>query len=134
LQKKILQTIKPTIIPAIGWLIVSTILFTLPGSAFPKENWLDKIGFDKWVHIGIFIIMTVLWCWGWRPAGNAGNTRKLRRTFVIIGITCIAYGITIEFIQKYFIPNRSFDCLDITADSAGCVAGVIYSIRRYIKK
>jgi len=39
-----------------------------------------------------------------------------------------------EFVQKYFIPNRSFDLGDIAADSIGCFIGFIYSSRKYIKK
>ena len=39
-----------------------------------------------------------------------------------------------EFIQKFFIPNRSFDLGDIIADGVGCVVGVFVSTTRYIKK
>jgi VanZ family protein len=38
-----------------------------------------------------------------------------------------------EFIQKYFIPNRSFDVGDIIADGIGCIIGGIVA-GRYIKK
>jgi amino acid permease len=134
LQKKILKRIKPSLLPAVGWFIVSAILFTLPGSAFPKENWLDKIWFDKWVHIGIFIILVVLLCRGWRSIEKNIIPKKLRKIFITIGIICLFYGISVEFVQLYFIRNRSFDIGDIIADAIGCAAGVIYSTRRYIKK
>jgi hypothetical protein len=39
-----------------------------------------------------------------------------------------------EFVQKYFINNRSFDEGDIIADAAGCTLGVLFSLKRYIKK
>ncbi len=39
-----------------------------------------------------------------------------------------------EFIQKYFIPNRSFDIGDIIADGIGSAAGLLISLRMYIKK
>jgi VanZ family protein len=58
----------------------------------------------------------------------------LKKIFIWIGLIGIAYGIGIEFVQKYFIPNRSFELGDIAADTTGCVLGVIFSIRRYIKK
>ncbi len=38
-----------------------------------------------------------------------------------------------ELVQKYFIPNRSFDLKDILADGLGCVIGLLIS-GRYIKK
>ena len=50
------------------------------------------------------------------------------------GIICLCYGIMIEYIQRYFIPNRSFDVGDIIADGVGSLAGVIFSFKRYIKK
>ncbi|MGZ8557770.1 MAG: hypothetical protein ACXWWC_05535, partial [Chitinophagaceae bacterium] len=51
-------------LPAIGWFIISVILLTLPGSAFPDDGWLDKLWLDKWVHVGMFAIMTILFCRG----------------------------------------------------------------------
>jgi VanZ family protein len=123
-----LKKIKPTVIPAIGWLLISTLLLTIPGSAFPTENWLSKIWFDKWVHIGMFALMTFLWCW-------ALHKKKILRVkfpnvFIGIGIICLLYGVAMEFVQEYIVVNRSFDTGDIIADAAGCLLGVIYSVRR----
>ena len=115
----------------VSWLIVSTILLTLPGTAFPKENWLDKIWFDKWVHIGMFTLMVFLWCLAMLKMDFA--KAKLKKNFVVIAILCLLYGIGMEFVQKYFIPNRSFDTGDIIADAVGCLTGLLYSIRRYKK-
>jgi VanZ family protein len=39
-----------------------------------------------------------------------------------------------EFVQHYFIPNRSFDLGDIIADGAGSGLGGFLSVRLYIKK
>ena len=127
-----LSNIKPSFIPAIAWFIISIILLTLPGSSFPKENWLDKIWFDKWVHIGLFAVMITLWCWAMLKKYPVGP--GLRKIFIWIGLIGIAYGIGMEFVQKYFIPNRSFELGDIAADATGCLLGVVFSIRRYIKK
>ena len=54
--------------------------------------------------------------------------------FILIGILCLSYGIAIEYIQLYWVPHRSFDLGDIIADAAGAAAGVLYSIKKYIKK
>jgi VanZ family protein len=126
-----LQKIKPSFIPAIIWLIISTILLTLPGSAFPSEDWLSKIQFDKWVHIGMFSIMVFLWCRATQKKNM--DTKKLRIIFLLIALIWLAYGIVMEFIQDNLIPNRSFDVGDIAADAVGCAAGWWYSTRRYIK-
>lgn len=126
-----MKKIKPSFGPLVLWFVISTVLLTLPGSAFPQENWLGKIWFDKWVHIGMFAIMTFLGCWAIHKKYIA--IRKFRQSFLLIGLSCLFYGIVMEFVQKYFIPNRSFDGGDIIADGIGCVVGVLYSHKRYIK-
>jgi VanZ family protein len=127
-----LKKIKPSFIPAVAWLITSFILLTLPGSSLPKENWLDKIWADKWIHIGMFAIMVILFCWAMRGIGK--QEERLKKAFIIIAILCTAYGIGMEYVQKYFISNRSFDIGDIIADTVGSVIGLLYSLRTYIKK
>jgi VanZ family protein len=126
-----LKKINPSFFFPVLWLIISTVLLTLPGKAFPTENWLEKIWFDKWVHIGLFAIMIFLWC---RAATGLNLDKvKLKRIFIFFALLWLAYGIGMEFVQKHFIPNRSFDTGDIIADGVGCLAGLIFSTRRYIK-
>ncbi|MEO6612607.1 MAG: VanZ family protein [Chitinophagaceae bacterium] len=127
-----MDKIKPSFIPAIGWFILSAILLTLPGSSFPKEDWLGKIWFDKWVHIGMFALLTFLWCWAFLRLRKSQET--LKKVFMLTAMTAFLYGVGIEFVQKFLIPNRSFDLGDILADGAGCALGLIFSRRRYIKK
>ena len=126
-----MKKIKPSFIFPICWLLISTVLLTLPGSAFPKENWLGKIWFDKWVHVGMFSIMVFLWCWAMLRIEL--DKTKLKKKFILIAIVWLAYGIGMEFVQKYFVINRSFDIGDILADGIGCAIGLIYSMSRYIK-
>jgi VanZ family protein len=45
--------------------------------------------------------------------------------YLLITLVYIVYGIAIEFIQRDFIPHRSFDLFDIVADTLGCVVGWI---------
>ncbi len=111
---------------AIAWFFISVYLLTLPGTKFPKEDWLNKIWIDKWVHIFLFGVLTWLWC--------RAVTNKAKRIFVLVGLLCTLYGIGMEFVQRYCIAFRSFDGWDIVADAAGAVLGVWYSTRRYIKK
>ena len=124
--------IKPGFLPGIAWLLVSTFLLTIPGSSFPKENWLEKLWVDKWVHLGMFSIMVFLWCWATTKIPRSSVQRK--KTFIIIACLALIYGAAMEFVQNYLIPNRSFDIGDIIADAAGCGAGLLFSWKRYIKK
>ena len=127
-----MKKIKPSFVPAITWFIISVVLLTIPGSAFPKENWLDKIWFDKWVHIGMFAIMVSLWCWAMLKIYSVST--RLKALFILIGLLSLSYGVGMEFVQKYFINNRSFDEGDIIADAVGCSLGVFFSLKSYIKK
>ncbi len=119
---------------AISWFIISVILLTLPGTAFPQEDWLDKIWFDKWVHIGMFGVMVILWCLAIRSLKKNSDGVRLRRLFFIVALCALGYGILMEFLQAGFIPFRSFDIGDIVADAVGSAAGLIFSTMRYIKK
>ena len=120
------------LLPGVLWIILCTILFTLPGSSFPKEDWLDKIWFDKWVHIGLIGLLVLSWCWGIQK--KLVNKQKLAGIFRWILFLAIAYGVGMEFVQKHLVANRSFDGGDIIADSAGAIIGSLYSRRVYIKK
>ena len=87
--------------------------------------------FDKWVHIGIFIILSFLLCRAIHKVKTVSG--KLKNNFILIGTICLFYGIAIEFVQQYWVAYRSFDFGDIIADGAGAAAGVLYSFKRYIK-
>jgi VanZ family protein len=108
---------------AATWFVVTTVLLSLPGSAFPKENWFDKIWLDKWIHIALFGLLAFLWC----LAVQAERLRKIP-LFVQIAFYCCLYGVLMEFIQRYFIPNRSFDFGDIFADGIGSTLGSVFSV------
>ena len=124
-----MKTSLRTILPAFAWLVLVTVLLTLPGSAIPKEDWLSNIQFDKWVHIVLFGTMVFLWCRAFSL--NQHNAKKI---FIWIAMAGLAYGIGMELIQKYFVANRSFDFFDIMADALGCGMGFWISRKYFIKK
>ena len=107
------------------WLLFISVLFFLPGSALPKENWLDKIYVDKWVHVAFFTVLLFLWRI-YFPAN-----RKYSRILLILAFT---YGLSVEVIQHFFVENRSFDTGDLIADMLGGVLGIRLWNKRYIKK
>jgi VanZ family protein len=109
---------------AVLYFMFISVLFFLPGSVLPKEDWLSKIYFDKWVHVGFFTVLLFLWLWALMPG---------KRGAVWVLAMAILYGIAVEFIQDRFIPNRSFDLGDWAADSFGSFAG-LWLWGRYIKK
>ena len=49
------------------------------------------------------------------------NRSTTLEAIVVLGT--IAYGVAMEFVQRDFVANRSFDVMDIMADSVGAVLG-----------
>src|SRR6266487_1570311 len=103
-------------LPALVWLIITFTLMVMPASDIPQAPIFDIIYFDKWVHIGMFGILTLLWSYPFLRSATAS-----RNLFTSIAICAILYGIFMEFVQKFFTSDRSFDYFDILADTVGCL-------------
>jgi VanZ family protein len=111
------------------WFVVTVILMTLPGSTLPKARWFEIVHMDKWVHIGMFGILVYLALQSLYTPG--AHTRNSVAAWPLLA--GIAYGTAMEFVQKYWVSNRSFDVWDIVADSVGCF--LAYGLMRWqIKK
>lgn len=105
-------------LPGIVWFFIVGVLTLMPGSDVPKIGWMDNIkNFDKIVHAGLFgglIFMFYL------PYFKSGFSFKRKMNYLIkVSLACIVWGITVEFLQRFYIPGRDFDLLDWAADSAG---------------
>jgi VanZ family protein len=111
-------------IPGIIWTMIIFVLLVMPGSDIPSNDFFELIYFDKWVHIGLFSILTILWIYPF-----LGSISRSAGVFVIISLSSITYGVVMEFIQKYFATNRSFDLTDILADSIGTCLGLVLIIK-----
>jgi len=110
---------------AIGWLILISILFFLPGSALPKENWFDKIYIDKWVHVGLFAVLIFLWRSSFNWDINSYN--------LLLLLAAVLYGFLVEVVQLNWIPNRSFDMYDVLSDASGSIVGLLVWLGVYRK-
>ena len=131
-KKSTLKKNVSTIVFAVLWLLLVTILLCTPGTKFPKITWEDKIWLDKWVHIFLFMILVILWSMAYSHKKNTQiDNRKIFFKIMVVG--CL-YGIAIEIVQKYFIPFRSFDLMDIIADGIGCVIGYFFAIKRFYSR
>ena len=117
-------------IPGIAWFFVVLVLICLPGKDIPQIGWLTRINFDKVVHIGVFGLLAVLFCW---PFYRSSFTKKEHlQYFIKIAIATSVWGLTTELIQKFFIPSRSFDLLDWAADSIGALIAFWFCSRKFI--
>jgi VanZ family protein len=108
--------------PARVWTVIIFILLALPGDMLPSETHTDIPNLDKIVHIILFGCFVFLWSVYYAATENR-NT--LNRKVIIIFVVACLYGTAMEYIQKYFIPNRDFDIYDIAADIIGAALGLL---------
>ena len=107
-------------LPGIAWFFIVATLTLMPGSDVPKVGWLDSIkNLDKFVHAVLFGGLTFLFM---LPYFKSGFSFLQKRNYLIrVSLAAIVWGITVEFIQRFYIPGRSFELLDWAADSLGVV-------------
>jgi len=79
-------------------------------------------GFDKLVHCGFFFVLVVFYC--------NGHLRQHKQRFltytaiILIVLTAILYGYSIELLQKYVFTWRDFEWNDLFSDSVGACMGM----------
>ncbi len=98
----------------------TTALLLWPGNAFPATKLINIPYFDKIIHIILFALLYMLLIQALSPVSKRGRVQ--------VAVLVILYGILIEFVQLYFIPFRSFEIVDILADSAGVGLGILCSM------
>jgi VanZ family protein len=119
-------------IPGIIWFIISTILLTIPSSDLPKSPLFDFPFFDKLVHLTMFFLLASLFCFP--VSRRLENFSAIKPRFITVAVIVLAYGIAMEFVQKYFVAGRSFDVADILFDGLGSFAGMVAVSALYLKK
>lgn len=108
----------------VAWTLIILILLMMPGNMLPDESHFKIPNFDKVVHISLFGGFVFLWCL-YINTKNFPQAKNLKIFFAVFAIG-ISLGISMEFVQKYFIPFRDFSLGDIIADIIG--ASIAYGI------
>ncbi|MBK9330498.1 MAG: VanZ family protein [Sphingobacteriales bacterium] len=118
MNKKILYNY----LPAVLWSAFIFFLCFIPGSTLPKEDWLDKIHFDKIVHVILYLILFLLII-------HAFKQQSVKPSHLVAAaFLCLTQGVIIEYIQgTAFIRDRSFDLWDIAANGLGVLTGILVS-------
>lgn len=131
-QTPVKESLVKNFIPGIAWFFLVLILICLPGTQIPQaETWLNEIYFDKWVHAGLFAVLTFLFIY---PVTRLNLTAIVKKnTAIKITFAACIWGITTEFIQKFFIPDRSFDVFDVGADCIGVLTAYCWCRIKYLK-
>ncbi len=117
--------------PAVIVTLVATVAFVIPGKELPTKDWFHDIYLDKWVHVGLFAALVIVWCLPF--VYRSVDPIKTKTLSWRIALIFLVYGIVIEIIQGNFIPNRTFGVDDILADAIGCLIG-FWFVRYVVKK
>lgn len=115
---------KPNLL-TIGWALLIMILCGIPGRDIPHFSFLEMLSFDKWVHAGIFFVLTLLAVRGFRLQHKFKTLKD--PALVIALVLCISYGGLLEIMQGTLFEERSADVYDFIANSFGCIlAALLY--------
>jgi len=109
--KSLLYYFSRNLWPALLWTALILLACSWPGKDLPES---PVVGFDKIVHIGMFVVWTILWLM-YAP-----------RKILLILTLGIAFGIFLEFYQQWLPFDRTFDWWDAAADALGVVLGYIF--------
>jgi VanZ family protein len=126
-MRRLLIKILSSRLPSLLWTLYLLILLCLPGNMLPDEKQFKIPQMDKYVHIILFGCFVFFW--GFYYGAKQKEERKLNKLFLTIFITGCILGIALEFVQKYFIPNRDFDIYDIAADIVGAGLGLLVILK-----
>lgn len=104
------------------WGLFIFVLCTLKMKDIPQPNFTFE-GIDKVVHFLFFLILSLIFVYETYRKQNTGFSRiRLSAILLLIGFV---YGGGIELIQKFFFTYRSAEWLDLAADLAGSLLGII---------
>lgn len=106
-------------LPGIAWFFIVGVLTLMPGKDVPKVTWLNIPNLDKLVHVVMFGGLTLFFCLPYLK--SVYSTQKKINIFIRISLCMILWGLIIEVIQKFFIPGRGFEWLDLVADTVGVI-------------
>ena len=111
----------------LSWTLLTILLLCLPGSIVPGTGIFALKNVDKIIHFLMFG-MNVLF-WGWHYETSPRSSKELK--IIVVGATAmmITIGIVMEYVQMYFIPNRTFDGGDIVADIVGSILAGLWLLR-----
>ena len=105
---------------AISWFLVLAVAMLTPGTKLPEVDLFDFQ--DKAVHLLCFLIQGYLWS-GIGINKNQASVKnpQIWKNFILFGLLT---GIGLESLQQ-FIPNRSFELMDMIVNGIGASLGFL---------
>lgn len=110
--------------PSIFWAAFILVICLMPGHDLPK---VDIVNFDKFVHIGVYVVLALLTYYGWMRQQTFAHLHQ--HTFLKILIILSSYGFAVEIMQEICTADRYFDIYDAVANDIGAVIGLALAYR-----
>jgi len=108
--------------PAILWAFFVLGLCSFPGNKIPNFDLLNKISFDKIVHLFMFGIQSALLVYAFQEAPQ-------KPTVILIILDVAFFGVLLECMQTNFFINRFGEWVDILANSLGAALGAMVYLK-----
>ena len=113
------------------WAILTTFLCGTNGNNIPQFSFKDLFGIDKLAHMLLFGTETFLIATATQKLNDDKNSFLIIFPAFLIGTV---FGIIIEILQATLFTNRSFDYLDMLANTIGCNLAWLILIWKFNKK
>ena len=115
--------------PAVLGAIVIYVASSIPGSRLP--GFVHHIN-DKLIHVSVFLVFGLLVYLALEPRTKSSYLSWKRIAIAVLAV--VIYGISDE-IHQAFVPGRTVDISDATADSIGGIlaAAVVFISSRFRK-
>jgi hypothetical protein len=113
------------------WAILATFLCGTNGHNIPQFSITNLFGIDKLAHMLLFGTETLLIAMATKKLDASKNSFQIIFPAFLIGTL---FGIIIEIMQATVFTNRSFDYLDMLANTIGCALAWLILIWKFNKK
>lgn len=107
-------------LPAIVWSVIILVLTLSPKVYVPKELSWDLFRIDLLAHLFLFAVLVLLLMISFTKQ-QENKALQVNAAFWAIAMAAV-FGVLIEVIQG-FIPERSFEYLDMVANTCGAFLG-----------
>lgn len=110
-------------VPSFLWALLILLMHAIPGSEIASITFWDIFAADKYAHLAVFAVFTVVLRVGMRRQGRfPGLAHRAAWASLLIAI---AYGGILEVLQGISFEDRTPDFLDFLANAIGATVGLL---------
>lgn len=109
---------------ALAWALFILFACGAPSSTFETLQLKDILGYDKPIHAILFGTQSYLLI-------RVLRNKKPQTTMITYAcLAGTAYGVLIEFLQKFYFEGRAYDYFDMLANTFGCLVVWVWFRRK----